>query len=161
MCVKAGDWFGQVKKKNNNDSCRKVTGEQQLTTHNSTTTSLSDASQAGGTCLLAFYLQVWPVGVQISLSFLGEKSPNGNTASNLWLKFSFSSKRIHQTSTLFGEERVFTSLSTGYSLNDPVQNRRQLMRTLTDSVWGHWGKKKDWDFQMRDKRAWRINHTHL
>jgi hypothetical protein len=42
-----------------------------------------------------------------------------------------------------------------------VQNRRQLMRTLTDSVWGHWGKKKDRDFQMRDKRAWRINHTHL
>ncbi len=151
MCVKAGDWFGQVKKKNNNDSCRRVTGEQQLTTHNGTTTRLSDASQAGGTCLLAFYLQVWPVVVQISLSFLWEKSPNGNTASNLWLKFSFSSKRIHQTSTLLGEERVFTSLSTSYSLNDPVQNRRQLMRTLTESVWGlaasvatlqKWGKKK-------------------
>jgi hypothetical protein len=77
-----------------------------LTTYTSTTTSLSDASQAGGTCLLAFYLQVWPVGVQISLSFLGEKTPNGNTASNLWLKFSFSSKIIRQTSTLFGEERV-------------------------------------------------------
>lgn len=84
--------------------------------------------------LLAVYLQVWPDGVQISLSFLGEKSPNGNSASNLWLKFSFSSKRIRQTSTLFGEERVATSLSTDYSLNDPVQKRRQLMRTLTESV---------------------------
>jgi hypothetical protein len=83
-----------------------------------------------------FICKFGQMGSRLVCLFLGEKSPNGNSASNLWLKFSFSSKRIRHTSTLFGEERVATSLSTDYSLNDPVQKRRQLMRTLTESVWG-------------------------
>jgi len=53
-----------------------------------------------------------------SLFVFGEKSPNIETTSNFWRKFPFFSKRIRQTSPLFGG-RVAISMSTRYSFNDP------------------------------------------
>jgi hypothetical protein len=58
---------------------------------------------------------------------LGEQSPKVDTHKIFWRKSPFFLKSIRQIAPLF-EERVTTSMRTGYTFNAPGEKYRQLVK---------------------------------